>query len=90
MSKKTLVKIRFNTKYSPTDPQSKEWRVIVSGLENFCNHITIHCPSHTSKDYIEDVGDKWHITCEAEQISYIPDETTLALPPNYFKEIIIN
>ena len=73
MKENLLVKIRFNTNYNPNDG-SKEWRVLINGFENFCNHVAIKCASKTTKDFIEGVGDKWHISCEASDIEYIKDE----------------
>jgi hypothetical protein len=89
MEEKNEVKIRFNTHYKPNDG-SKEWRVLVNGLENFCNHITINCPSSTTKDFIEGVGDKWHISCNPTHIKYIKDGTNPSLPENFFKEIVLS
>ncbi|HXS38018.1 MAG TPA: hypothetical protein VN721_15045 [Flavipsychrobacter sp.] len=89
MKENILVKIRFNTNYKPNDG-SKEWRVLVNGYENFCNHVTIKCASKTTKDYIEGVGDKWHITCEASDVEYIKDEELLTKNVNLYKEIILH
>lgn len=89
MSAKHDVKIRFNTNFREGDSSTKEWRVLVDGKEHFCNHVTINCPTHTSKDLIEGVGQKWHISCEATTISYIKD-TSAVFPENFFKEIIIS
>jgi hypothetical protein len=88
MKNKIIVKVRFNTSYKPEDG-SKEWRVLVNGFENFCNHVTIHCGSKTSKDFIEGVGNKWHISCTAERVEYIKDEKTGEGITNVFKEIIL-
>ena len=88
MEEKLLVKIRVNTNYQPTDG-SKEWRVLVNGFENFCNHVTINCTSKTTKDFIEGVGDKWHITCQATNIEYIKDENLTINSSILFKEIIL-
>ena len=82
------IKIRFNTYFKPGDG-SKEWRVLVNGQENFCNHIKINCPSYTTHDFIAGVGDKWHISCEANHIHYEKDELENAQPDNYFREITI-
>jgi hypothetical protein len=89
MKEKLIIKIRFNTNYKPDDG-SKEWRVLVNGFENFCNHVTINCPSKTSKDFIEGVGDKWHITCEATSIEYIKDEKLTTDSAILFKEIVLH
>lgn len=89
MSKVIDVKIRFNTNFREDDPATKEWRVIVDGKENFCNHVTINCATHTSKDLIEGVGQKWHISCAATKIEYIRDPKG-GFPENFFKEIVIH
>ncbi|HXU28101.1 MAG TPA: hypothetical protein VN698_12800 [Bacteroidia bacterium] len=89
MKERLQIKIRFNTNYREEDTQTKEWRVIVNGVENFCNHVSVNCPSKTSKDFIEGVGNKWHISCEAERIEYVQDEAMKGKTPNSFKEIIL-
>lgn len=86
--RKTLVQIRFNTTYKPDDG-SKEWRVLVDGFENFCNRVVIHCQSETSKDFIEGVGDKWHISCAPTRIEYVKDDIVEDLPAHFFREIIL-
>jgi len=90
MKERLQVKIRFNTNYKENDILTKEWRVIVNGVENFCNHVTVNCPSKTSKDYIEGVGNKWHISCEANSIEYMQDEAIKGKVSNSFKEIILH
>lgn len=90
MKERLQIKIRFNTNYKENDILTKEWRVIVNGVENFCNHVTVNCPSKTSKDYIEGVGNKWHISCEANGIEYIEDKEIKGKAPNSFKEIILH
>lgn len=82
------IKIRFNTNFRQDDPASKEWRVIVNGRENFCNHVRINCPSETSRDFIEGVGEKWHISCQASKVDYIPDPS-VKTESNLFREILI-
>ena len=89
MKEKLQIKIRFNTNYKEGDNKIKEWRVIIDGVENFCNHVTVNCPSKTSKDFIEGVGHKWHISCEANSVEYIQDETINDKTLNSFKEIIL-
>ena len=85
-----LVKIRFNTDFKEGDVKVKEWRILVNGVEHFCNHVTVNCPSKTTKDFIEGVGDKWHISCQPTHIEYINDERITDNTPNLFKEIILN
>ncbi len=89
MSQKQEVKIRFNTGYSEADPSTKEWRVLINGKEHFCNHVRVNCPSQTSRDLIEGVGQKWHISCVAANIEYIKDSSG-NFPSNFFREIVIS
>jgi hypothetical protein len=87
MDSKFSVRIRFNTNFREEDKSSKEWRVLVDGVENFCNQVRILCPSETTKDQIEGVGNKWHISCNPARIEYVKDEAAVAA--NFFKEIIL-
>ena len=89
MTQKQEVKIRFNTNFKEGDTAAKEWRVLVEGKENFCNHVQVNCPSFTSRDFIEGVGQKWHISCKASTIEYVKDGSGV-FPDNFFKEIIIS
>lgn len=85
-----IVKIRFNTNYIDGDPFIKEWRVIVNNVEFFCNNVSILCPSFTTKDIIENVGNKWHISCQPSSIEYIEDDQIKPEKENrLFKEIIL-
>jgi len=51
--------IRFNT-HSTED--STRWRLISDGEETLVANIYIDAQTYTTKDYIEGLGDKWHIT----------------------------
>jgi len=51
--------IRFNT--TSTD-DSNRWRLITDGTEILVANIYIDAQTYTTKDYIEGLGDKWHIT----------------------------
>jgi uncharacterized membrane protein len=55
--------IRFNTQ--STD-DSNRWRLIDDGKEILVSNIVINSQTCTTKDYIEGVGDKWHVTCKGE------------------------
>ncbi len=90
MRESLSVKIRFNTYFKEGDSKVKEWRVLVNGVEYFCNHVTINCPSKTTKDFIEGIGDKWHISCEPKHIEYIKDERITDDSSTLFKEIILS
>ena len=87
---KQIVKIRFNTNFKENNPAIKEWRVLINDQECFCNLVTISCPSYTTKDIIENVGEKWHITCEPSSIEYVKDEQLKEEDGiNLFKQIIL-
>lgn len=73
MSEQPEVLVRFNTHHNVSDPHSKEWRVIIDGTEKLCNEILIFCPSKTSKNFMEEVGWKWHIQCLATEIEFEKD-----------------
>ena len=62
MSSKTY-QIRFNTQ--STD-DSNRWRLIDDGKEILVSDIIIDAKTYTTKDYIEGVGDKWHVSCTGE------------------------
>jgi len=62
MESKTY-QIRFNTQ--STD-DSNRWRLIDDVKEILVSNIVINSQTCTTKDYIEGVGDKWHVTCKGE------------------------
>ena len=51
--------IRFNT--HSTDDATR-WRLICDNEETLVANIYIDAQTYTTKDYIEGLGDKWHIT----------------------------
>jgi uncharacterized membrane protein len=53
--------IRYNTQ--STD-DSNRWRLITDGEETLVSNIIINTQTKTTKDFIEGVGDKWHVTCD--------------------------
>lgn len=65
------VKIRYNTQ---VDDDFLYWRVLVEGVERLASEIKINVPSYSTKDMIEGVGMKHHITCEASELIW-DDET---------------
>ena len=52
--------IRFNT-HSTTDVD--RWRLVCDGEEQLVSNIVIDAQTYTTKDFIEGVGDKWHVSC---------------------------
>lgn len=59
MNKAKTYQIRFNT--NSTD-DSNRWRLVCDGEETLVANIYIDAQTYTTKDFIEGVGDKWHIT----------------------------
>lgn len=65
--------IRYNTQ-SKND--SDRWRLITDGTEVLVSDIIINTQTKTTKDHIENVGDKYHVTCDGylnlkEGVAYI-------------------
>lgn len=63
-----IVKLRYKTDAKPED--ELQWRVIIDGVEHHASEVKIFCPSFTTRDMIEGVGEKWHISCKAEIIEW--------------------
>jgi len=53
--------IRYNT---ASKDDSESWRLICDGEEILVSDIIITSKTRTTKDYIENIGNKYHITCE--------------------------
>lgn len=60
MQKNHEIKIRYNN--TCTDG-IHYWRGIIDGVEYHFSDIEVNVFSWTSKDFVEGVGEKWHITC---------------------------
>ena len=58
-----VYQIRYNT-HSTDD--TNRWRLICDGQEILVADIIINSQTYTTKDYIEGLGDKWHVTCRGE------------------------
>ena len=54
------IKIRYN---NSCDDGINFWRAIIDGKEHLFSEIEIFVFSNTSKDFIEGVGNKYHISC---------------------------
>ena len=67
-----IVKIRYKTDAKPED--TLHWRVMIDDVEYHASSVVINCLSWTTKDMIEGVGEKWHITCEPKQIKWVGEE----------------
>lgn len=59
MQKPKTYQIRFNTQ--STD-ESNRWRLVCDGQETLVANIFIDSQTYTTKDHIDGLGDKWHIT----------------------------
>jgi len=72
-NKEQIFQIRYNT--VSTD-DSNRWRLLCNGQEIQVADIIINAETKTTKDYIEGVGEKWHVTCKGvltlkDNIAYI-------------------
>jgi len=74
---KNIIKIRYNT---AVNDNFLYWRVLINGVENLASDIKINVPSYSTKDFIENVGMKHHITCESDDIVW--DEETKVVTIN--------
>ena len=68
-----VFQIRYNT--VSTD-DSNRWRLLCNGKEIQVSDIIINAETKTTKDYIEGVGEKWHVTCKGvltlkDNVAYI-------------------
>lgn len=72
----TTVKIRYNTQVSD---DFLYWRVLVDGVEKLASDIKINIPTITTKDFIEGVGMKHHITCEANELIWNEENQSLTI-----------
>ena len=69
------VKIRYKTDAKPDD--ILHWRILIDDVEHHASNVVINCMSWTTRDNIEGVGEKWHITCEPKQIKWMEKECIL-------------
>jgi hypothetical protein len=60
------INIRYNTKATETD--TLHWRVLINGVETLASEVEVNTKLKTTKDWIEGVGYKWHITCQSDNI----------------------
>lgn len=71
-----IVKIRYKTDAKPED--TLQWRVLIDGEEHHASNVVINCMSYTTRDNIEGVGEKWHITCTPLQVRWM-DKTCILI-----------
>lgn len=57
--KSKVYQIRFNTQ---STEDSNRWRLVCEGQEILVSNIFIDAQTYTTKDYVDGIGDKWHIT----------------------------
>lgn len=72
-NKEQTFQIRYNT--VSTDDTNR-WRLLCDGEEIQVSDIIINAETKTTKDFIEGVGEKWHVTCKGvltlrDNIAYI-------------------
>jgi hypothetical protein len=73
-NKVATVFIRYNT---ASIGESDRWRVIVDGKEYITKNVEIFVPCITTKDEIEGVGTKFHVTCFPKHIVRLKDRIIL-------------
>ncbi len=62
------INIRYNTKAKEND--TLHWRVVINGVESLASDVEVNVKLRTTKDWIEGVGWKWHISCESDNIQW--------------------
>jgi hypothetical protein len=73
-NKYSIVSIRYNT---TSDGTNERWRVICDGNEFLTNKICIRGELLTTKDYIENVGFKNHLSIADVIVDYSVDYTLI-------------
>lgn len=68
------VKIRYN---HDAGESPLKWRVVIDEVEHLASNIDILVPSVTTGDFIEGVGQKYHISCKPEVIVWEGDKVIL-------------
>lgn len=61
------VSIRYN---HDSGDSNLKWRVLIDGKENLASDVEVLTASTTTKDVIEGVGEKYHITCDPSIITW--------------------
>lgn len=70
----SVVKIRYNTS---VNDDRLYWRILINGVERLASDIDVQVPTTTTKDFIEGVGFKHHLTCAPDVISWEGDKVIL-------------
>jgi hypothetical protein len=63
------VQIRFNTNFP--SKSNFEWRLLVDGQETLVNQVRLDVASWTTSEFIEGLGQKWHLTAEATDVKVL-------------------
>ena len=71
---KNEVKIRYN---HDAGESPLKWRLVVNGVESIAEEIQLLLPSYTTSDFIEGVGQKYHISCQPDLIIWDGSKVTL-------------
>lgn len=69
-NQKITVKLRFNTECKDN---RLYWRVLIGGIEKLAENVVINVKTRTSEDSLLGGIKKWHITCEANNLSWEGD-----------------
>jgi len=68
------VSIRFNT---AAGESPLKWRVVINGVEHLASQVDTLVATTTTQDFIEGVGEKWHVTCQPDLITWDGDRVIL-------------
>lgn len=73
---KKIIKIRYNT---AVVDDFLYWRVLIDGVEHLASDIKINVPTYATKDYVEGVGIKHHITCESDNVVWNKENKSVTI-----------
>lgn len=61
-----IIKLRYNT---DNKNDKTPWRLLIDGVEHLVPSVKFcGIDVNTTKDQLEGIGEKWHISCEANEI----------------------
>jgi hypothetical protein len=72
---KKYVQIRYNTQVK--SGEDFHWRLIIDGVETLVHSIKVNVPTWTTQDFIENVGEKWHISCLCDEVIIVNNHAQL-------------
>ena len=73
---KSKIQIRYNT---DVNDDFLYWRVITNGVERLASDIKINIPCQGTKDFIEGVGMKHHISCESDNVVWNEENQSVTI-----------